>query len=70
VRLQCGVEETAEAANGRVLFGGVLTARGRDSGADTQLRFWTVNWTANGQVTRRKGFRDRDAALEAAELSE
>ena len=68
--LHCGVEEITEAADDLIFFGGLLTARGKDSGVDTELRFWTVNWFADGKVARRKVFLERAEALEAAGLSE
>jgi uncharacterized protein len=67
--LQCGVEEVAEAADDRLFFGGLLTACARD-GVETQLHFWSVTWIADGSATRRRVFRDRDEALEAAGLRE
>jgi ketosteroid isomerase-like protein len=68
--LHCGVEEITEAADDLIFFGGLLTARGKDSGVDTELRFWTVNWIADGKVARRKVFLERSEALEAAGLRE
>jgi ketosteroid isomerase-like protein len=68
--LHCGVEEITEASDGLIFFGGLLTARGKGSGVDTELHFWTVNWIADGKVTRRKVFLQRDEALEAAGLPE
>jgi ketosteroid isomerase-like protein len=64
------VEEITEAADDRVFVEGLLTARGRGSGVETQIRGWFVLWFANGKVTRRKVFLDRAEALEAAGLSE
>jgi ketosteroid isomerase-like protein len=68
--LQCEVAEITEAADDRVLMGGVLTARGKDSGAETQLRFWSVSRHADGKIARRQVFRTRAEALEAAGLRE
>jgi len=68
--LHCGVEEITEAPDDRIFFGGLLTARGEGSGVDTELRFWTVNWIADGKITRRKVFLDKAEALEAAGLPE
>jgi ketosteroid isomerase-like protein len=68
--LQIEVEEFTEAADDRVFLGGLLTTRGKGSGAETQLRGWFVVWIANGKITRRQVFLDRDEALEAAGLSE
>jgi ketosteroid isomerase-like protein len=68
--LHCEVEEITEAADDRVFFGGILTARGRDSGVDTQLRFWTVSSFADGMITRREVFRERAEALKTAGLEE
>ena len=62
------VEEVTEAGDDRVLLGGVITARGHASGAETEIRGWFVLWITNGKITRRQVFLDRDQALEAAGL--
>jgi ketosteroid isomerase-like protein len=64
------VEEITEAGDDRVFFGGLLTARGKGSGVETQVHGWTVVWITNGKTTRRQIFLDRDDALEAAGLAE
>ena len=64
------VEEITEATNDRVFLGTLLTTRGKGSGVETQLRAWGAIWIANGKITRRHVFLDRDEALEAAGLSE
>ena len=64
------VEEITEAPGDRVFVGGCLTTRGKGSGVETQIRGWFVFWIANGKISRREIFRDRDEALEAAGLSE
>jgi hypothetical protein len=33
---------------------------------ETQVHGWSVLWIANGKITRRQVFLDRNAALEAA----
>jgi ketosteroid isomerase-like protein len=63
-------DEIREASEGRILVGGVITARGKGSGAETRLRGWFVFWVANGTITKRRVFLDHDDALEAAGLSE
>ena len=63
-------EENVEGPGGRVLTGGLLTARGKGSGVETRRRFWFVVWVKNGKITRRQVFLDRKEALEAAGLSE
>ena len=68
--LRCEVEEIVEVRDDRIFFGGLLTARGRDTGAETNQHFWAVAWISDGQVKRRKVFLDRAEALEAAGLSE
>jgi ketosteroid isomerase-like protein len=68
--LRCEVAEISEATDERVIWEGILTARGKDTGAETRLHFWTVNWFAGGKVTRRRVFLERAEALEAAGLSE
>jgi len=47
-----------------------VTARGKGSGVETQVRGWQVCWFADGMITRRKIFLDRDEALQAAGLRE
>jgi ketosteroid isomerase-like protein len=47
-----------------------LTARGKESGAETQARFWTVSQIADGRIRSRHTFGDRQTALEAAGLAE
>ena len=63
-------DEIAETSDGRVLARILVTGRGKASGAVTEQVAWTVLWFANGLCTRRRVFRDRDEALEAAGLSE
>ena len=64
------VEEITEAADDRVFLETLLTTRGKSSGVETQIRLWYVVWIAEGRITRRRVFRDRDEALEAAGLRE
>ena len=64
------VEEITEASDGRVLVGMLARARGRGSGAPTELHLWQVFWFAEGLITRRQVFWTRQEALEAAGLSE
>ena len=64
------VEELAEATEDRVLAGMLVKARGRGSGAVTELRLWQVFWFADSLITRRQVFWTRQEALEAAGLSD
>jgi uncharacterized protein len=60
-------EEIAQLDGGRVLIGGVLSARGQLSGVETQLRFWQLFSFATGLITRRQVFLGgREEALAAA----
>jgi len=68
--IQIAVEEILEAGDDRLVVGLGLTARGSGSGAETQQRAWQVNWFIEGLTAKRRVFRDRDEALEAAGLSE
>ena len=68
--LQMEVVEVKSAPDGGQFVGFDLTARGKESGAETQARFWSAWRIADGKISVRKGFRDRDEALEAAGLSE
>ena len=47
----------------------LITARGRGSGAETELRFWTASWLADGKIARRQVFWSRGEALEAVGLT-
>ncbi len=64
------VEEIIEVGDDRVLAGGLLTARGRKSGVETQVHGWSVFWIAGGKITRRRVFLDRADAIEVAGLEE
>ena len=64
------IEEILEAGDDRLVVGYGLTGRGRSSGADTQLHLWQVFWFREGLVAKRRVFRERAEALEAAGLSE
>ncbi len=64
------VEEITEAVDDRVFVGGLLTTRGKGSGVETGVRGCFVLWIADGKITRRQAFLDRNEALEAAGLSE
>ena len=66
--LQMEAHEITDASDGRLFVGFGLTARGRESGAETQIHLWTVSWIADGKVARRRSFRSRADALEAAGL--
>jgi ketosteroid isomerase-like protein len=63
-------DEIREASEGRILVGGVITARGKGSGAEVRLRGWFLFWVADGIITKRRPFLDDDEALKAAGLSE
>ena len=63
-------DEIREASDGRILVGGVLTVRGKGSHAEARQRGWFVFWVANGTITKRCVFLDRNEALEAAGLRE
>ena len=62
--------EITPAGNGRVFVEFELIARGKESGAETHARFWTVSRIADGRIRTRQTFRDRTEALEAAGLAE
>ncbi len=47
-----------------------IQGRGRHSGAETSWDVWNVWTVRDGRVVRWQGFTDRDAALDAAGLSE
>lgn len=62
--------EIATAPDGRLLVGFELTARGKESGAETNAQFWTVSEIADGKLRTRTMFRDRAEARKAAGLSD
>jgi ketosteroid isomerase-like protein len=63
-------EEITEASGGLVFVQSLVTARGRASGVETELRVWQVFWLADGAIARRQVFWTRDEALEVAGLPE
>ena len=63
-------DEVTDASADRFVVGFDFIARGKESGVQTQLRFWALCWVADGRITRREVFRERAEALEAAGLSE
>jgi ketosteroid isomerase-like protein len=70
-RIHLEVDEITAAADDGVFFSLFITARGKGSGVEAPgLRVWSVCWFADGLITRRQVFRERDQALEAAGLSE
>jgi hypothetical protein len=67
--LHVDVEEITEVHEDRVFLGFLLTARGRGSGVETELRGWQVHLCVDGKVATRQGpFWTREKALEAAGL--
>ena len=47
-----------------------VQGRGKQSGAETSWDVWNVWTVRDSSIARLQGFTDRDAALEAAGLSE
>lgn len=47
-----------------------LRGRGRSSGAEVEMRVFSVYWFEDGRIRKREAFTERDAALEAAGLAE
>jgi ketosteroid isomerase-like protein len=68
--LDVEIAELTELGDDRVFAETVLTARGKGSGVPVELRFWTVLWFAESEITRRQVSWTRDQALEAAGLAE
>jgi ketosteroid isomerase-like protein len=62
------VEEIREAPGGRVFSGLTFSTRGRGSGVEAEIRFWTASWFVDAKVARRQVFWTRDEALEALGL--
>jgi ketosteroid isomerase-like protein len=48
----------------------LLRGRGRESGAEVEMRVFSAYWFENGKLRRREAFTERNAALAAAGLSE
>jgi ketosteroid isomerase-like protein len=61
--------EITPAGDDLLLIGFELTASGRESGVETNARFWTVSRLADGKVRTRKTFLDRAEARRVAGLS-
>jgi ketosteroid isomerase-like protein len=68
--VQVEVGEITEASDDRVVVEMLAKARGRGSGALTELRLWQVFWFADGLIRRRQAFWTRKEAVEATGLSE
>ena len=64
------VEEITQASDSQVFIGIRGSARGKASGVETELRAWQVFTFVDGKAASREIFLNRDAALEAAGLSE
>jgi ketosteroid isomerase-like protein len=47
-----------------------LRGRGRESGAEVEMRVFSVYWFQQGKLRRRAAFTERKSALEAAGLAE
>jgi ketosteroid isomerase-like protein len=62
--------EIVSGPDGRLFIEFELTASGRESGAETRARFWTVSQIADGKIKTRRTFPDRAEALGAAGLSD
>ena len=62
--------EVMELSDDRVLAETVLTGRGMGSGLPFEIRYWQLLRVEGGEIARRLVFMERDAALEAAGLSE
>ena len=67
--LEVSAEEFIDAGD-RVLVTAYHRGRGRGSGAEVDTRFYEVYTLRDGKVVRVDEFTDREAALEAARLSE
>jgi ketosteroid isomerase-like protein len=63
------IEELTE-RDERVFVEMFLTARGRASGVETEIRVWNVFRFVDGKIARRQVFWSKDEALEAAGLRE
>jgi ketosteroid isomerase-like protein len=68
--LHLEAEEVTDVCDDRFVAAFDFTARGKESGVETQLRFWVLCNVADGRITRREVFRERAEALKAAGLSE
>jgi ketosteroid isomerase-like protein len=64
------IEQITALSDDRVLVASTDTGRGRGSGAPVEYHECSILWFAEGLVTRRRAFRTRGEALEAAGLSE
>ncbi len=67
---EIGAEAYRDLRDDRVLLLGVLTGRGRASGAEVRAELGQVFTFRDGQVVSYRGYLDRAEALEAVGLSE
>ena len=69
--LHMAIEDLTEASDGgAVAVGGSISARGRASGAEADIRVWQVLRLRDGKITRRQLYWTRDEAFEALGLRE
>jgi ketosteroid isomerase-like protein len=67
---EVGVDELLLAPDGRVVSLAWQRGRGRESGLEMDMKWAQVTTICDGRVTRIDNYDNRDAALEAAGLSE
>lgn len=64
-RFEIEIEEIEEPSPGAVVSGQRITALGRGSGVEIDLRFWTASWFEDGLVVKRKVFWTREEGYTA-----
>ena len=67
--IRIAAEEILDAGDDRLVVELKVTGVGSGSGAETQLQVWMVYWYVEGLAAKRRVFRERTEALEAAGLS-
>jgi ketosteroid isomerase-like protein len=67
---EVGIDEVVHDEGNMLVVAELLRGRGRGSGAEVEMRVFSVYSFREGKVRRRQAFTDRDEALEAAGVRE
>jgi ketosteroid isomerase-like protein len=67
-RFEVTLEEVMLDEGDMLVIAALLRGRGRESGAEVELRVFSAYWFERGKIRRRHAFTEREQALEAAGL--